>query len=343
MRHAYVFSRDFFRESFLSHTDGLNTGGNDANFEGSFCGSFPFFVSSRIDKKILHGGFIMKKILSLCLSLLFGASAAALSACSEDGISVAVPNDATNEARALLLLEDLGYIALDADAGITATPRDIVDNPYGLRFVEMEAGQIPRALQDVDYAVINSNYALDAGIDPVNDSLAVESAEDNPYSNILAVRAGNENSPAILALVAALSSQQVADFIETEYSGAVISSVSDPGTGFDDSIDYAALAGTTIRVAATPTPHAEILAVAAEILEERSITLQIIEYTDYVQPNNAVNDGAVDANYFQHLPYLEDFNASNGTNIVSVLAVHLEPLGLYGGKQSSLDGITAGK
>ena len=285
----------------------------------------------------------MKKILSLCLSLLFGASAAALSACSEDGISVAVPNDATNEARALLLLEDLGYIALDADAGITATPRDIVDNPYGLRFVEMEAGQIPRALQDVDYAVINSNYALDAGIDPVNDSLAVESAEDNPYSNILAVRAGNENSPAILALVAALSSQQVADFIETEYSGAVISSVSAPGTGFDDSIDYAALAGTTIRVAATPTPHAEILAVAAEILEERSIMLQIIEYTDYVQPNNAVNDGAVDANYFQHLPYLEDFNASNGTNIVSVLAVHLEPLGLYGGKQSSLDGITAGK
>ena len=285
----------------------------------------------------------MKKILSLCLSLLFGASAAALSACSEDGISVAVPNDATNEARALLLLEDLGYIALDADAGITATPRDIVDNPYGLRFVEMEAGQIPRALQDVDYAVINSNYALDAGIDPVNDSLAVESAEDNPYSNILAVRAGNENSPAILALVAALSSQQVADFIETEYSGAVISSVSDPGTGFDDSIDYAALAGTTIRVAATPTPHAEILAVAAEILEVRSIMLQIIEYTDYVQPNNAVNDGAVDANYFQHLPYLEDFNASNGTNIVSVLAVHLEPLGLYGGKQSSLDGITAGK
>lgn len=143
MRHVYVFSRDFFRESFLSHTDGLNTGGNDANFEGSFCGSFPFFVSSRIDKKILHGGFIMKKILSLCLSLLFGASAAALSACSEDGISVAVPNDATNEARALLLLEDLGYIALDADAGITATPGTSSTTPTAFVSSKWKPGRSP--------------------------------------------------------------------------------------------------------------------------------------------------------------------------------------------------------
>lgn len=285
----------------------------------------------------------MKKILSLLLSLTVCAGAGALSACSEDGISVAVPNDATNEARALLLFEDLGYITLKEGAGITATVRDIEENPYNLRFVETEAAQIPRILQDVDYAVINSNYALDAGLDPLENSLAIESAEDNPYANILAVRPGTENSDKIRALVAALSSGQVADFIQAEYGGSVISSVSDPGTGYDDGVDYAALSGTTITVAASPTPHAEILAVAAEILAARDIELEILEFTDYIIPNNVVYEGEADANYFQHLPYLENFNAENGTDLVSALAVHLEPLGLYGGRQTSLDAIGAEK
>ena len=285
----------------------------------------------------------MKKILSLLLSLTVCAGAGALSACSEDGISVAVPNDATNEARALLLFEDLGYITLKEGAGITATVRDIAENPYNLRFVETEAAQIPRILQDVDYAVINSNYALDAGLDPLENSLAIESAEDNPYANILAVRPGTENSDKIRALVAALSSEQVADFIQAEYGGSVISSVSDPGTGYDDGVDYAALSGTTITVAASPTPHAEILAVAAEILAARDIELEILEFTDCIIPNNVVYEGEADANYFQHLPYLENFNAENGTDLVSALAVHLEPLGLYGGRQTSLDAIGAEK
>ena len=104
-------------------------------------------------------------------------------------------------------------------------------------------------------------------------------------------------------------------------------------------MDYAALAGTTITVAASPTPHAEILAVAKDILAEKDITLEIIEYTDYVQPNNVVESGEVDANYFQHTPYLDDFNAENGTHIVSVGAIHVEPIGVYGGKQTSLDAI----
>ena len=92
-------------------------------------------------------------------------------------------------------------------------------------------------------------------------------------------------------------------------------------------------------MAASPTPHAEILKVAQEILAEKDITLDIIEYTDYVQPNNVVESGEVDANYFQHTPYLDDFNTENGTHIVSASAVHVEPIGLYGGKQSSLDAI----
>ena len=94
-----------------------------------------------------------------------------------------------------------------------------------------------------------------------------------------------------------------------------------------------------LKVAASPTPHAEILAIARDILAEKDITLDIKEFTDYVQPNNVVESGEIDANYFQHVPYLDDFNAENGTHIVSVSVIHVEPMGLYGGKQSSLDAI----
>ena len=125
----------------------------------------------------------------------------------------------------------------------------------------------------------------------------------------------------------------------SKYEGAVISVVENPGDGFDATLDYDALKGQEISVAASPTPHAEILAVAKEILAEKGITLKILEFTDYVQPNNVVDSGEVDANYFQHIPYLDDFNAQNGTHIVSVLTVHVEPMGLYGGKQTTLDAL----
>ena len=109
--------------------------------------------------------------------------------------------------------------------------------------------------------------------------------------------------------------------------------------GFDSSIDYAALAGKSISCAASPAPHAEILEIAKKILAEKDITLEIIEFTDYVQPNNVVESGEVDTNYFQHVPYLDDFNKENGTHIVSVAGIHVEPIGIYGGRQASLDAI----
>ena len=218
------------------------------------------------------------------------------------------------------------------------TVRDIAENPKNIQFREVEAAQVPNVLQDVDYAVINSNYAISAKLNPVQDSLAMENSSSS-YSNILAVKAGNENTDAIKALKAALESQKVADFITEKYQGSIISVVQNPGNGFDDSVNYDALAGTTISIAASPTPHAEILAVAKEILAEKNITLDIKEFTDYVQPNNLVESGEIDANYFQHLPYLEDFNKENHTNLVSVGAIHVEPMGLYGGKQTSLDAL----
>jgi len=275
-------------------------------------------------------------VIALALSLVFS-----LSACGSQksaAIKIAVPNDTTNEARALLLLQSLGYITLKDGAGITATVLDIASNPHNIEFSEVEAAQLPNVLKDVDYAIINSNYAIEAGLNPVKDALAFEDSS-SAYSNILAVKEGNESAPAILALVAALESRQVADFIAQSYDGAVVSVVAEPTDGYDASIDYAALAGTSISVAASPTPHAEILKIAKDILAAKDITLEIIEFTDYVQPNTVVEDGQVDANYFQHVPYLDDFNAEQGTHIVSVAAIHVEPMGIYGGSQSSLDAI----
>ena len=282
----------------------------------------------------------MKKLVSILLTAVLTITAAfSLTACgSSEKITIAVPNDTTNEARALLLLEDLGYIKLKEGAGITATILDIEENPHEIEFKEVEAAQLPNVLQDVDYAVINSNYAIEADLNPTKDALGIEGSS-SAYGNILAVKEGNENSDLIKALKAALESQQVVDFIAAEYGGAVVSVVDEPTDGYDPSIDYAALSGQTITVAASPTPHAEILAVVKEILAEKNITLDIREFTDYVQPNNVVESGEIDANYFQHIPYLDDFNAENGTHIVSVAAIHVEPIGIYGGKQTSLDAI----
>ena len=288
------------------------------------------------------------KLTALVLALVLVA-ALALTGCgskSDDGssdapvIQIAVPNDTTNEARALLLLQDNGIIKLADGAGITATKNDIVENPYNVEIVETEAAQIPNILQDVDYAVINSNYAINAGLNPVTDSLVIEGSS-SAYANILAVKEGNESSDKVKALVAALESQQVVDYINEKYDGSVVSTVENPTDGFDASVDYDALSGETISVAASPTPHAEILEVVKTILAEKNITLDIQVYNDYVVPNTVVEDGTTDANYFQHTPYLDDFNAENGTHIVSVAAIHVEPMGLYGGKQTTLDALSA--
>ena len=283
----------------------------------------------------------MKKVFAILLAFTLAFAATACGSGSSDAaasIKIGVPNDTTNEARALLLLEANGIIKLVDGAGITATKNDIAENPYNVEIVEAEAAQLPNLLKDVDYAVINCNYALSAGLNPVADSLLIEGSA-SAYSNILAVKEGNENSDKTKALAAALESKQVAEFIENTYGGSVISVVENPTDGYDSTVDYAALDGTTISVAASPAPHAEILAVAKAILVEKNITLDIQEYQDYVVPNTVVEDGTVDANYFQHVPYLDDFNAQQGTHIVSVSEIHVEPMGVYGGKQSTLDAL----
>lgn len=276
------------------------------------------------------------KSLFLALTLIAALVLTGCGASKSASIQIAVPNDTTNEARALLLLEAEGIIKLKDGAGITATKNDIVENPYNVEIVEAEAAQLPNILRDVDYAVINSNYAINAGLNPVSDSLTIEGSS-SAYSNILAVKEGNESLPEVKALIAALESKAVADFIAEKYAGAVVSTIDNPGDGYDASVDYEAIKDVTITVAASPTPHAEILEVAKELLAAKGVTLEIQTFNDYVVPNTVVEDGTVTANYFQHVPYLDDFNAQQGTHIVSVSAPHVEPMGLYGGKQTSLD------
>ena len=141
-----------------------------------------------------------------------------------DGAKIAVPSDATNEARALLLLQDQGVIKLTDGVGLEATANDIVENPHNVELVEVEAAAVPRSLQDVDFGVINGNYALSAGLD-TSATLASEGADSEAaqtYANIIAVRSGDENSEKTQALLKALTSDTARKFIEDTYKGSVI-------------------------------------------------------------------------------------------------------------------------
>jgi D-methionine transport system substrate-binding protein len=139
-----------------------------------------------------------------------------------EGAQLAIPNDPTNGARALQLLEQEGVITLADTGDASATVLDVEDNPKGIEFAEIEAAQLPRSLADVDAAVINGNYAIEAGLNPVDDAIAVEDAEDNPYANLLVVRAGDEDDPRVVELQQLLGSEEVRGYIEETYDGAVI-------------------------------------------------------------------------------------------------------------------------
>ncbi|TQJ47795.1 MetQ/NlpA family ABC transporter substrate-binding protein [Streptomyces sp. SLBN-115] len=142
----------------------------------------------------------------------------------KSGATIAVPNDSVNEARALKLLAANKLITLKAGVGNDATPADITENPKKLKFKELEAAQTPRSLDDVDAAVINGNYAIEADLKPASDALVLESATDNPYGNFLAVKDGDEDDPRVKKLAKLLTSAEVKKFIEDKYDGSVIAS-----------------------------------------------------------------------------------------------------------------------
>lgn len=140
-----------------------------------------------------------------------------------DGAKVAIPNDPTNGGRALLLLQDLGLVTLTEGTGLVPSPLDVSDNPKNLEFLELDAAQLPRTLADADIAIINTNFAIAAGLSPKDDSIAMEKA-DSPYVNVIVVRKGDEDQPWVKTLVEAYHSDEVKKFIDESYKGAVITS-----------------------------------------------------------------------------------------------------------------------
>ena len=278
---------------------------------------------------------IRKLFAALLAALLILSSVAALA-----DVTIGVPDDTTNEARALQLLADNGIIELAEGAGETATKADVVAD--GIEIIEIQADQIVNQLADLDYAVINGNYVMDAlaaGFE-INTPLALESEDAYlPRANVIAVKGENVDADLTRALVAAVRSQKVADYITETYGGGAISVVDEPTDGYDPDVDYDALAGQTIVIAATPTPHAQILEVVKEILAEKDITLDIEVFTGYTEENPAVDAGDAYANYFQHQPYLDSYVEETGGDVVSVTTVHTEPMGLYGGRQADLSAL----
>ncbi len=143
----------------------------------------------------------------------------------KDGAKIAVPNDATNEARALLLLEENGIITLKEDAGLNATKKDVEKNPHNIEIVELDAAQIARVVEELDFVVLNGNYALDAGFNVQTDAIAKEEADSEAaqtYANIIAVKKENKDSEKIKALVEVLQSEEIGKFITDTYEGAVV-------------------------------------------------------------------------------------------------------------------------
>ena len=268
----------------------------------------------------MKGETPMKKIIALLVALVLTLS---LTAAFADGITIAVPNDPTNEGRALLLLQAYGLLKVDENAGITATTADIIENPLGIQFYEVEAALVPNALA----------AELPA-------ALLYENAE-SPYVNVVSVNAADAESDKAKALTAAVLSQQVKDFFIGNEKA--ISVVENPTDGYDATVDYDALKGETIKVVCTLDPHSFVLEKAKEILAAKEINLEIVVVDDYVTPNTAVNDGDAFANFFAHQPYQDNFNAEKGTKLVTIAGVHVEPMGLYAGKQADLAALGLGE
>ena len=194
-----------------------NTALNDGEIDANFFQHVPYMESFEKENNIdlSSAGSIHVEPIGL-----YSNSVKSVDALKDNAV-IAIPNDPTNGGRALLLLQDKGLIKLKADAGLEATEKDIVENKKNFTFKPMEAAQLPRVLGDVDAAVINSNYAIEAGLNPTKDSLLIEGTE-SPYANIVSVKAGNESDEKIKALINALQSDEVKKFIEDKYEGGVV-------------------------------------------------------------------------------------------------------------------------
>ena len=220
-------------------------------------------------------------------------------------------------------------------------------NPHGYKITPIEAANLPLNLPDLDAAVINGNYALEAKLNETHPAIAVESfdAESSVRrTNYVAVKAGNEDSDKTKALVGAIVSDDVTKYIEDNYKGAVIPSFVDAeGNKATGNEIPEAGEDNVIRVGATLVPHAEILNdIVKDVLAKKGWVLEVVEFSDYVLPNTSLEEGELDANYFQTLGYLNNQNEERGLHLVAVVGVHIEPMGVYSQSAKALTDLVDG-
>lgn len=262
-----------------------------------------------------------------------------------DGASIGVPNDADNLDRALRLLVSKGLLKdPGTDDYVTETTFNGNDklNPHKYEIVPVEAAQVARSLEDYDIAVVNGNYALEAGLPDKHPAIEIEDFDTQGKinrTNFIVVEQDKLDSEKTKALVAAVTDQKVEDYINDNYKGSVIPSFIDENGNEVKSEGVKApsdKSDNTITVGATEVPHAEILNnVVAGILEDAGWKLDVQTFTDYVTPNTALEEGSLDANYFQTLTYMKDQNDSNGLHLAAAVGVHIEPMGIYTAKDGN--------
>lgn len=230
--HATILNSDAFKNKLeelgytvkvVEYTDYVqpNVATNDGSLDANFFQHTPFMEDFNKNNK----GSLVSVVKTHFEPLGIYAGKTTSLADVTDGAVVAVPNDSTNEARALKLLEEQGFITITEGKGLNATTKDIVENPFNLTFQEIESAQTSKVLKDVDLAVINGNYALEAGLSVEKDALAKEEADSlaaDEYANIVAVKKGNEDSEKTKALVEAITCDEVKAFIEETWNGAVV-------------------------------------------------------------------------------------------------------------------------
>ena len=249
-------------------------------------------------------------------------------------------------ASAALILTLAGCSSSSGSAKTDSTPKNSV-NPHGYEIVPVEAANLPLNLPDLDIAVINGNYALEAKLNETNPAIAIEKFDAETSvrrTNYLAVKEGNENSDKTKALVAAITSADVQKYIEDTYKGAVITSFID-ADGKPVSGGEIPQAGDdkVITVGATLVPHAEILNnILKPTLAQYGWELKVMEFSDYVLPNTSLEEGELDANYFQTLGYLNGQNSERGLHLVASVGVHIEPMGVYSKKITDLKDLADG-
>jgi ABC-type metal ion transport system substrate-binding protein len=209
-----------------------------------------------------------------------------------------------------------------------------------VELVQVDPALLATQLPDFAAAVINGNYAIDAGLSPSKDSLALESGENNPYANFLVTTSARQSEAAIVKLDELLHTAEVKQFIEDTWTDGSVIAAFTPAAGTPEPLGGEVV---KLKVGASPVPHGDILRFVQENLAAAAgLDIEIVEYQDYIQPNTALEAGDLDANYFQHQPYLNAQVAEYGYDFFAFAGIHIEPLAVYSDKLDSLDGVKDG-